>query len=379
MGSGDTSVLVTGAGGFIGASLVRALAAEGYRVRASDLPQVDLRWARDLGAEIVPSALEDAPSIDRAVAGCARVVHAAAIFDLSVDAATIRRVNVEGTERFCEAAVRHGVKRLVLFSTAGVYGVPQDKPAREDSPKRPRNAYETSKWESEQVAMRYHRERGLAVTALRPTLVYGPGSKYGQAMYLALFSLLRYWGLRRLPIPAGGKLTHHVHVDDVVAAALTLLEADGVAGRAFNVADDTPIDAEAALRFYCDSVGITLTRLPAALQPALGPALRYGPRLFAGRLARLNAAMERTWPRLVGEAGLAPVLRPRLDAGWFDYLWADHVYATDALRGLGWRPRRSFHEGIAETLAWYRAQRWLPTKEFLQRTPRPATQGASHV
>lgn len=357
-------ILVNGAGGFIGSNLVRQLALAGHCVRASDLPAVDLGWAKALGAEVESAALLDAAAIERSLKDVDVVVHSAAIFDLSVPADEIMRVNTEGTRNYCKAAVKQGVKRLVQFSTVGVYGVPAEPKIAESGKKRPRNAYERSKWESEKIAMGYHGKNGLRIAAVRPTLVYGPGSRYGQAMYLTLFSCLRAWGLDSLPLPAGGKLTHHVHVDDVCSAVRVLIEAgDDAYGRPYNIADTAPLSSESVMAFLCREMAMDVRWLPERTNAAVGPLFRWGQPVLRSYLQDLNTRMEKTWKGLIERQGLKPALKPKFDEGWLDYLWADHSFSTAALQGIGWRPTvKSFLQGMPRTIDWYRAERWLPSR-----------------
>lgn len=361
-------ILVNGAGGFIGGNVVRRLLARGYRVRASDQPGVDLSWAAQAGAETAAASLLDAKAIARSLRGVDVVVHAAAIFDLTTPAETIIRVNTQGTHNYCRAAVNQGVQRLIQFSTVGVYGVPNRRAIAESGRKRPRNPYEASKWQSEQIAMSYAGQNGLRVAALRPTLVYGPGSRYGQAIYLTLFACLAAWGVKRLPVPAGGRLTHHIHVDDVAAAVEALIEANVSAyGRAYNVADSLPLNSQQVLDLLSRQMGFELNLLPAALNSVLAPSFRWGQPWLVKYLANLNRRMQNTW-KAFGERGwVQPALTPKFDQGWLDYLWADHSFSTKALQHLGWRPSvPSFLQGLPPTIAWYRQQRWLPTVQQLQ-------------
>ncbi len=362
-----TLAVVNGAGGFIGSNLVRRLLEAGYQVRATDRPGSDLGWARESGAQIAYAGLDDAKAIDESVDGADLIVHTAAIFDLSADRDHILDTNVTGTDYYCRSALRHGCKRLIMFSTSGVYGVPRDCPISEDGPKRPRNPYEESKWESEKLAMAFHRQQGLPVVAIRPTLVYGPGSRYGQAMYLTLFMMLRYWGLKSLPLPRGGRLTHHVHVDDVCSAVEALIQApDAVVGKSFNVADDDPMNAQDVVQLFCEHVGIEVSVLPGVLNLALGPGIRFGRRPISRFVENLNKGMQKTWPRLAEQLGLASGFDPRFDPGWLDYLWADHQYDTTALREFGWRPTvPSFRTGMPDTIKWYEDNGWIPSRRQL--------------
>ena len=367
-----TKVLINGAGGFIGSHLVRDFLAAGYAVRASDMPGVDLSWAAKAGAETVASSLEDFSSVDRAVEGVDIVVHTAAIFDLACPREKILTVNIQGTRYHCEAAVKHKVRRFVLFSTSGIYGAPKQIPCREDAPKNPRNAYEESKWLSEELAMDFYHEHGLPVTALRPTLVYGPGSKYGQAMYLTLFLCLKFWGMKAFPIGKGGRLTHHVHVDDVVSAVRVLAESPDAVGRGFNVADSIPVSAEDTMRLLCESTGLAVRDLPSFINTLAEPMYRMAPYLFTRQIEALNRRLARSWPRLVQEHGLEPALQSRFDMGWLAYLSSDHHYSTDALRALGWEPSKQFLDGMRETVAWYQDQKWIPTAAAMNAARKPA-------
>lgn len=361
-------IFVSGAGGFIGANVVKALLRRGYRVRASDHARVDLSWATQLGAEVVAADLLDEKQIARSLKGIDAVVHTAAIFDLTTPAKTLLHVNTQGTHNYCRAAVKAGAARFIQFSTVGVYGVPQRINLDETGRKRPRNAYELSKWQSEQIAFSYAGQRGLHVVALRPTLVYGPGSRYGQAMYAALFTCLSAWSLKALALPAGGRLTHHVHVADVVDAVLTLLKADSSAyGRAYNVADQRPLLSQQVVELFCREMGMQLRPLPGILNEALAPLFRWGQPLLAKRLRLLNQAMQKTWARFVARGWIKPVLTPKFDQGWLDYLWADHSFNTTALQQLGWQAKvPSFLQGMPKTIEWYRRQRWLPTVEQIK-------------
>ena len=362
-------VLINGAGGFIGANLVEHFINAGYSVRESDIAGANLERAKSLGAEIAYAALNDPEAIDASMKGIDVVIHSAAIFNLAVPRDEIIATNVNGTRYYCEAALKHGVERFVLFSTVGVYGIPRCTNITEDDTKSPRNPYEESKWLSEQVGMKYHYERGLPLTALRPTLVYGPGSRYGQAMYVTLFSALKCWGFDNLPIPAGGKVNHHVHVLDVCSAVQTLAEASNlVHGQAFNVADEHPLTSASAMECFCELSGIKAELKPQALQFAMAPTLKHGQGLLKKHLlGTLNKRLEKTWPRLVERFNLEPAFQPTFDVGWLDYLWADHSYSTEKLKSLGWNAQvPTFTEGLPETVEWYRAQRWLPSIEEMQ-------------
>lgn len=363
-----TKVLINGAGGFIGSNLVKHFLKAGYSVRASDIEQADLSWAKALGAEICSASLTDASAIDASVKGVDIVIHTAAIFNLATPHDVIVKVNTEGTQHYCQASQNHKVKRLVMFSSTGVYGRPSYIPIRENGPKNPSSSYEISKWESEKIAMGFYKDQGLPVTVIRPTLVYGQGSKYGQSMYVGLFSSLKAWGQKTIPITRKGKINHHVHVDDVCSAVETLATADenDVLGKAFNVADNAPLTAEETVKVFAKLTGLKTRTLPSLLNFALVPFYKHGQELLKKPLSGVNRSMEKSWDEMVQNYALESALKPTFDIGWVDYLWADHAYNTKALKSLGWSPKyESFTTGMPKVIEWYREQGWIPTIDQL--------------
>jgi len=128
--------LVTGANGFLGAAVVRALLADGAAVRVFVRPRSDRRNLVGLRVEIAEGDLTDAESVHRAVQGCAAVYHVAADYRLWVaDPAPMYRTNVEGSVNVVEAAAAAGVQRMVYTSSVAVLGINKDRsPADESTP-----------------------------------------------------------------------------------------------------------------------------------------------------------------------------------------------------------------------------------------------------
>lgn len=170
--------LVTGAAGFIGSHVVRALLARGHAVRALHLPQDDLRNLRGLPCEAIPGDITDPASLRRAVDGCQRVFHLAAVFRLwSADRGLFQRVNVEGTRQVLLAARAAGVERVVVTSSIARFGGqgPQRR-ATEDSPfalGRTGDAYAQSKRDAHELALSFAGRLDLVLVA--PTGPIGPG------------------------------------------------------------------------------------------------------------------------------------------------------------------------------------------------------------
>ena len=168
--------LVTGANGFVGAHVVRALVACGAHVRALVRSGADRRALDGVDCEIVIGDLCDYESIERAVRGCTAVFHVAADYRLwVVDEAPMYAANVGGTRNLLAAAKRAGVAKIVHTSTVGALGIGADKVGREDTPVALENMvgpYKRSKFLAEQVALEAAHE-GLPVVIVNPSTPIG--------------------------------------------------------------------------------------------------------------------------------------------------------------------------------------------------------------
>ena len=358
---GKGPVLVDGAGGFLGSHLVETLCGAGWRVLATDLPASDLSYAREAGAEVAPGDLLEADRTRELVRAATHVVHVAGLFDYALPVEALRRANVEATRSICEACRREGVEKLVHVSSIVVYGRPETVPMAEDHPRRATNRYARTKVEGEDIALDYHRRHGLPVLSVRPAGIYGPRSRYGQAGLFALLALLHARGMRRIPLIRGGPRMHHVHVSDVCEAIRCLLDRGDVTGQAYNVADETPLSQGDLLRFAAEALGLSsLFTLPYVSQVGW-PCIRVGLALPAPLFSLFNAWLAREWGRVAQARGLLDRVRPRLDRDYLGYMNGDYVLDTARLRALGFRPRYpSSLEGMGQTIAWYRSNRWLP-------------------
>ncbi len=168
---------VTGATGFLGSHVARALAAQGAQLRLLVRPTSDLRNIEDLNAERTQGDLRDPASIEKALAGCEAVFHVAADYRLWVrDPEQMYRSNVEGTRALLEAARKQGVRRVVYTSSVATMGFTSNgHVADERSPVSLADMighYKRSKFMAEQVAFEAARS-GVDVVVVNPTTPVG--------------------------------------------------------------------------------------------------------------------------------------------------------------------------------------------------------------
>jgi dihydroflavonol-4-reductase len=173
------TALVTGASGFIGSAVVRALLARGKAVRAFVRASSDLRNLQDLGVDIRVGDLRNRASLDDAMQGCDEVFHVAADYRLWVPEPELMfAANVDGTRNVMEAASDAGVRRIVYTSSVATLGLPHDmEAADEETPVSEGDIigpYKRSKYVAEAVVKRMVRERGLPVVIVHPSTPIGP-------------------------------------------------------------------------------------------------------------------------------------------------------------------------------------------------------------
>ncbi|WNC89078.1 SDR family oxidoreductase [Paraburkholderia sp. FT54] len=313
-------VLVTGANGFVGRALCRALRDAGNTV--TGLVRREGPREREV-AEWVDASVDFAgidASWPRALqVDC--VVHLAARVHVMLEnaadpEAAFQATNVDGALRVARAAWRHGARRFVFVSSIKAMAeADPGRPVREDDPPAPQDPYGRSKRAAEEALIRLGQETGLEIVIVRPPLVYGPDVR---ANFLSLMNGV--W--KGVPLPLGAIRARRslVYVDNL-ADALVLCATDArAAQQCFHVADDDALTiAELAY-----ALGRHLRR-PARLLPVPASWLR-----LAGRLTGRTAQVD----RLVGSL--------QLD--------------TSRIRTvLGWRAPHSTDEGLAATARWYRS------------------------
>jgi len=168
-------ILVTGASGFVGNHVVRALIHRGESVRVLVRPSSNLSHLSDLKLDLAMGDLRDRASLDAAVKGCSMLFHVAADYRFDVsNPDDVYKSNVEGTRNLLEAAGAAGVKKIVYTSTVGCIGFTPDGSANEDSPvsiDMMIGTYKRTKFQAEQVALELSKK--LPIVIVNPTTPVG--------------------------------------------------------------------------------------------------------------------------------------------------------------------------------------------------------------
>jgi NAD dependent epimerase/dehydratase len=234
----NSTLLVTGAGGFIGSHLVERLVAEGARVRALVRYNSRNEWGAldwlppevTAEVEVILGDLRDIEAVTRAVAGAEYVFHLAAQIAIPYSYANPRdfvETNVVGSLNVAQASLQADVRRIVHTSTSEVYGSAQVVPITEDHQLNPQSPYAASKVAADKLMDAFHCSYNLPVTVLRPFNTFGPRQS-ARAVIPTIIAQALAGGPVRL-----GSLTPRrdlTYVDDTVGGFLAAASAPQVVG-----------------------------------------------------------------------------------------------------------------------------------------------------
>jgi CDP-glucose 4,6-dehydratase len=314
---------VTGAHGFVGSHLAKALLDRGESVRVLDRPDpreadlggprrsgLDLLGIRD-AVELVEADLRDAVQVGEAVRGSDSVFHLAAQTIVGVARSSpleTFEVNVAGAWNVFEACRLHGVGRVVFASSDKAYGTSPELPYREDLPLRAAYPYDASKAAADIIARSYANAYGLPLAVTRFANVYGGGDlNFSRLIPEATIAVLE--GRAPEIRSDGSPERDFLHVDDAVSAYLAIagaLAEGEAAGEAYNAGGERP----------------------------------HSVREVVGLIAELGGAEHE--PSYLGGGN---------PDGEIDRQYVDSSKLREA---TGWRPLIGLRDGLARTLDWYR-------------------------
>lgn len=315
-------VLVTGASGFLGRTLLPGLREAGFAVRALLLPGE--RPPDFVGGDVARGDVTDPRSLAGAAKDCAAVLHLAAAVGYGQTMAHCRRVNRDGTRAVAEEAVRSGARRFVQLSSVSVYGRVHDMLLGEETPRRRTgDPYGDTKIEAEEI-LEAHAARGeLDLTVLRPTVIYGPGDR----LFLPKLAENVRSGRARI-VGDGANTVDAVHVADVTDLVLRVLREPKSVGRIYNVAHPANPTWKELISAVSDHLGV----------PPPRGRMPYRVALAAAGLAEALARLRGAEPRLTRYAVRVVGRQYRYDG-------------SRAERELGFVPSRGLLEALPGLLA----------------------------
>lgn len=323
--------LVTGATGFIGSNVVRALVEKDYQVRALVRPNSGRRNLEGLEIESVEGDVRDRDSLRRAVEGCGLVFHVAALYSFWVrPRRLIYEVNVEGTRNVLQIAREKGVERVVHTSSVAALGLREDgRPADEETPVNFENIigdYKKSKYLAEQVALEFAKE--MPVVIVNPSFPVGPHDIKPTPTGQVIVDFLN----RRMPayMETGMNV---VAVEDVALGHLLAAE-KGRVGERYILGGEN-LTMRQLLALLAEITGLPAPRVRLPYYPILG-------------LSYLNAAF-------CSLSGTTPRMTPETIRLSRHYMFFD---PSKAVKELG-LPQTPAKEALRRAVEWFRANGYV--------------------
>ncbi len=327
-------VVITGATGFVGGALAQHLAGEGVDLHALTRPTSDLQRVKHLPISWHVGDITEPKSLRGVFDGADWVIHAAGMLgQAGVADSTYRRNNTDGTNNVLAAIADSGARpRILTISSAGVLGPfigsPTDPAPDEDSPLAPSNPYERSKAAAELVARSYI-NAGLPVIIVRPEFIYGPGDLH----VLGLFDTIK----RRqfFYIGNGYNTCHPTYIDDTINGLLRAIQY-GTPGEIYHITGPRPLTFRELAETIAAELDVSPPRL--ALPKSLVWLGTAGAESLATWLGR-SVPLSRTGVAFFSEDRRSTFAKAR--------------------EKLGYEPQVDIQEGVARSVAWYRANNLL--------------------
>jgi len=326
-------ILVTGATGFVGGKLAHRLLSSGYGVRVLARSAEKAREFVERGADLVEGDLRDVGVLKRAVQGVGTVYHIAAIFrQARFNEQELREVNASAVRHLMEASMTEGVHRFIHCSTVGVLGDIKNRPADENTPYAPGDAYQRTKMEGEQIAIEILGSGNLRGIVIRPAMIYGPGD----LRLLKLFKPIAQGSF--IMVGSGQTLAHFVYIDDLVQGFLLAGEKEEITNRIYILSGPEEITLWSLAELIAEQAGSPPPRWRLPLKPVQ----------WAGDLCE----------RICRPLGIEPPLYRRR----VDFFAKNRSFSSaKAQRELGYAPQVSMREGVKRTLSFYKEKGYIPS------------------
>jgi dihydroflavonol-4-reductase len=321
-------ILVTGGTGFTGGHLVKKLLEDGSNeVRVIARNEKKAGQLKKLGVEIIIGDISDKEAVFRAVKGMDIVFHVAAAYrEAKTDDSYYWDVNYKGTKYILDACLEYGVKRIVHTSTIGLVSSVKNPPSNEEEAYSPGDVYQNSKCEAEKEALRYAKEKGLAVSVVRPAAIYGPGD-------LRMLKMFKMIAKKRWIFFGNGKaFLHMVYIDDLVNGFILCSKKEEAIGQVFIIGGEkytslNELSALIAAEFNVKTPSIHVPYKPMEL---------------------LAVCVEKTW-KLFKIKKQPPIYKRRVA-----FFKKSRAFSIEKARTLlGYEPKIDLKTGIHRTAQWY--------------------------
>ncbi|GAB6145785.1 NAD-dependent epimerase/dehydratase family protein [Desulfocicer niacini] len=323
------NILITGGTGFIGRYLVKELSDKGYRCRCLVRRNSDISTLKSFTNDFFYGDITDGNSLKGITNNIDTVFHLAGsghVSAVSDDAyKKFIHINVQGTINLIQDALENNVDKFIHFSSTAAMGLIKNIPiVDEKTPCRPSTPYQNSKYEAEQIVLKYSNENGLKGIVLRPCLVYGPG---GKGEFLKICRLMKKGFFPK--VGTGKNLTPLVHVRDVVQGAIKS-GVGGIGNNVYLLTSAQSIEMDTFRNLILSSLEIK--------RPYI-----YIPKTFAKYIAlffEITATITKTTPFVTYKN--------------IDSTITDRVFSIQkAFKDFNYQPKIKFNDGISETIKWY--------------------------
>lgn len=327
-----SKILVTGATGYTGVTLVKKLVDGGMKVKAVARKSSNLEPLKGYDVEWVRGDVFDEPTMKEGMKDVQYVFHVAAAFrDAKSTEKDYWNVHVRSTQLIVQEALKNpDFKRLVHVSTMGVHGHIPNPPGDENSVFAPGDGYQRTKVQAEEWLEEFTAKTPFPYTIIRPCAIYGPGEK-------RLLKIYKMATKKFFPILGPGKCWYHlVHVEDLTNGMIVAATEEKALGEAFLIGASEPIRLEDMIKIIGDEYGLApkVLRLPIT------------PFFIAGDICEAICKPLKIEP---------PIYRRRVA-----FYSKDRNFSTRKMREvLGYTPQFENREGILESARWYRDNQWL--------------------
>ncbi len=312
------SVMVTGAGGFIGSHLVDRLAALGYKVKAFVHYNSRNSWGwlessmyKD-EIEVISGDIRDADIVRLAMHKVDTVFHLAALIGIPYSYYSPEayvETNIKGTLNVLQAAKDLGVSRIIHTSTSEVYGSAQFVPITEAHPVNPQSPYAATKSAADFIALSFYRSFDLPVAVVRPFNVYGPRQSARAIIPTIITQILS--GRKKIKLGALSPTRDLTYVEDTVEGFICCMKSSAAIGEVINLGSNSEISIK-------ELVGL-ITK-------------------YLGSSAKIESELQRKRPQK------SEVKR----------LLADN---SKAKRIFKWTPKYTLEKGLHKTIEWFKKNR----------------------